>query len=141
MAEEPNLEVERHAVEQAMQIYAATVHNGPPKAIAARFTTEGELQLPDLAPLHGRKAILDFLTPLAETSEISSVKMRTDLIDVHGPSAAQWGTYEQDAGERGKAPAHFHGRYSALWRLEADGTWRLERLMMQPLASVQSAAQ
>jgi ketosteroid isomerase-like protein len=136
-AEEQNPEAARRAVEQAMQAYAAAVHNGPPRAVAARFTAEGELQLPDLAALHGRKAIMDFLTPLSETSEISSVKMRTELLDVRGTSASQWGFYDQDAGERGKPPAHFHGRYAALWRLEADGVWRLERLMMQPLATVQ----
>jgi ketosteroid isomerase-like protein len=116
-----------------MQAYASALHDGTPKTVASRYTNEGELQLPDLAPLHGRKAIMDFLTPLESTSQISSVKMHTDWLEVHGPIAAQAGTYDQDAGERGKPPEHFHGRYLATWRLEADGVWRLSRLMMQPL--------
>lgn len=131
--EEPSPESSKRAVEQAMQAYANALRDGTPKSVVARFTAEGELQLPDLAPLHGRKAILDFLTPLESTSQIASVKMHTDWLEAHGPIAVQSGTYDQDAGERGKPPEHFHGRFLAAWRLEADGAWRLSRLMMQPL--------
>ena len=133
LPEEPSPEAAKRAVEQAMQAYAATLQEGTLKAVAAHYTMDGELELPDLATLKGRKAIQDFLTPLESTSQITAVKMRTDKIDVHGPLAAQSGTYDQDAGERGKPTEHFHGRYLAVWRLEADGIWRLSYLMMQPL--------
>lgn len=123
----------RQAIENAMHEYANALHNGSPESIAACYTTEGELLLPGLAPLHGREAIINFLKPLADLTEVESVDVTTELIEVHGNSATQWGTYQQVAGEKGKPKQTYRGRYAALWQLDGLKHWRFVRLMMQPM--------
>lgn len=132
-AEKPASAAERHAVEQAMRDYAKTLRVGTPDEVAACFAADGELLLPGLDPLHGREAIRAFLAPLAAATEVESVDIESQLVDVHGRSASQWGKYHQVAGEKGKAKQQFRGRFAALWHREANGHWRLVRLMMQPL--------
>ena len=120
------------AVEQAMRSYAASLKDGTPEQIAAFYTKDGELLLPGLADLKGPEAIRAFLAPMASAVEVESVAVTTDLVEVHGDSADLWGTYRQVAGEKGKPKQTYGGRYAALWHHEADGQWRLARLMMQP---------
>ena len=84
--------------------------------------------------MRGREAIRAFLTPLVAAVEVESVQVKTSLLEVHGASASQWGTYVQVAGEKGKAKQRYTGRYAALWHRERAG-WRLARLMMQPATS------
>ena len=120
------------AVEQAMRGYAATLKDGTPEAVAACYTKDGELLLPGLAELKGPEAIRAFLAPMASAGEVESVAVTTDFVEVHGDSADLWGTYRQVAGEKGKPKQTYAGRYAALWHHEADGKWRLARLMMQP---------
>src|SRR5262245_48559770 len=131
----PASSAERRAVEQAMRDYAKTLRIGTAEEVAAWYTTDGELLLPGLESLHGREAIRSFLAPLAAATEVESVDVETQLLEVHGKSASQWGSYHQVAGEKGKPKQQFRGRYSALWHQEANGRWRLLRLMMQPLPS------
>jgi uncharacterized protein (TIGR02246 family) len=120
------------AVERAMQGYAAALRDGTPDRVASWYAADGELLLPGLAALHGRDAIRAFLAPLASATEVASVEITTDLLEVRGATADQWGTYVQVAGERGKAKQTYRGRFAAIWHREADGRWRLKRLMMQP---------
>lgn len=132
-SEKPASAAERHAVEQAMRDYAKTLRAGTPNEVAACYTAEGELLLPGMEPLHGREAIRAFLAPLAAATEVESVDIESQLVEVHGKSASQWGKYHQVASEKGKAKQQFRGRFASLWHREADGRWRLVRLMMQPL--------
>ena len=124
---------DRKAVEAAMQSYASALRSAPAATIAGYYAPDGELLLPGMAPLHGPAAIRAFLAPMIVGVEVESVGITTELLDVHGGTADQWGTYRQTAGERGKPKQHLRGRYAALWRHEKDGHWRLVRLMMQPL--------
>lgn len=120
------------AVEQSMRGYAAALKDGPPEAVAAWYTKDGELLLPGLPTMKGPEAIRAFLAPMASAVEVESVAVTTDFVEVHGDSADLWGTYRQVAGEKGKPKQAYGGRYAALWHHEADGKWRLARLMMQP---------
>ena len=128
-------DVTSDAVEEAMRAYAKTLQSGSPKEVAAWYTADGELLLPGVPALHGREAIRAFLGPLVSVTEVESLATKTDLLEVSGSTATQWGTYRQVAGEKGKPKATYEGRYSALWHREAGGQWRLARLMMQPMPS------
>jgi len=118
--------------------YTAAVKAGPVDAIVACYTEDADLLQPGMAPLHGRQAIHDFLAPLATQFAVESAEMASDSLQVFGDSAFQWGTYRQAAGPVGAKPGHYEGRFAAQWQRDVDGTWRMRRLMVQP---VQSQAQ
>ena len=112
--------------------YAADLQSAPAAKVAAHFAPDGALLLPGIASLRGPATIRKFLDPMAASITVQSVTVATELLEVHGGTADQWGTYKQTAGETGKAMQHLQGRYGAFWRHERDGHWRLVRLMMQP---------
>ncbi|MEA2693240.1 MAG: hypothetical protein QOJ16_2627 [Acidobacteriota bacterium] len=122
----------RREVEAAMQRYTMLLRTGPPDALAALFTADGELLEPGMAALHGREAIRAFLAPLFGAVDVQEAKTATDAIEVYGNAAYQWGTYRQRVAEKGKPANEYHGRYIASWRHEADSKWRLAKMIVQP---------
>ena len=130
---------DRQAVEAAMQSYAAALRAAPAATVAGFYAADGSLLLPGMAPLRGPSAIQAFLAPLTAGIEVQAVEVSTEMLQVHGATADQWGTYRQTAGERGQPMQHLRGRYAALWRHEREGRWRLVRMMMQPLPAEAAA--
>jgi uncharacterized protein (TIGR02246 family) len=120
------------AVVAAMDHYAALVRAVNSDSVAAMFTQDAQLLEPGMAPLRGREAIRAFLAPFDGKVTVDTVENRTDLVEVYGDTAYLWGRYRQVARTGDQPPGEFDGRYVARWRLEADGRWRLARLLMQP---------
>ena len=96
------------------------------------YTENGELEIPGVGTLKGRKAIRDFLGPLASAVSVSATEMRSDSIAVTGNVARSTGHYRQVAGPKGGPPAEYRGAFHATWAREADGQWRISRLVMEP---------
>lgn len=127
----------RREVEAAMQQYTTLLRTGPPEAVAALFTADGELLEPGMDALKGPQAIRSFLEPLVAAFEVQAASAETETIEVFGRTAYQWGTYTQRVMTKNKAavaphPADYRGRYVASWHREADGRWRLARMLVQP---------
>jgi uncharacterized protein (TIGR02246 family) len=122
----------RREVEAAMQQYTALLKTGPPEALAALFTADGELLEPGLAPLHGPEAIRNFLAPVFTAVDVQEAATTSDEVDFHGDAAYQWGTYRQKVAEKGKPAKEYQGRYVAAWRRGTDGRWKLAKMLVQP---------
>jgi uncharacterized protein (TIGR02246 family) len=123
---------ERARIEAATQHYAAVLRGAPVDSVVAVYAEDGELVLPGVATLHGRKTIRDFLAPLAANVTVSSVEMHVDSIAVSGNSAVERGRYRQVAGPTGGAAQEFRGAFDATWTRGPDAQWRLARLVMRP---------
>ena len=126
---------ERARVEAATQRYAALIRGAPVDSVLTAYTENGELEIPGVGALKGRKAIRDFLTPLAAAVSVSATEMQSDSIAVSGNVAQSSGRYRQVAGPKGGPPAEYRGAFHATWAREADGQWRISRLVMQPMKS------
>ena len=88
-------------VEAATQHYAALVRGAPVDSVLTAYTENGELEIPGVGTLKGRKAIRDFLAPLAAAVSVSATEMRSDSIAVTGHTARSHGRYRQVAGPKG----------------------------------------
>jgi uncharacterized protein (TIGR02246 family) len=133
----------RREVEAAMQQYTTLLRTGPPDAVAALFTADGELLEPGMDALKGPAAIRAFLEPLVAAYEVQAASSETEAVEVFGKTAYQWGTYKQTVATKSKAavaphPVDYRGRYVASWRREPDGHWRLARMLVQPFPPVAS---
>jgi uncharacterized protein (TIGR02246 family) len=126
---------ERAAIERATQHYASLLRGAPVDSVIAAYTEDGELVIPGLGTLRGRKAIHDFLAPLAVAVTVSSAEMVVDSVSVNGAVAEARGRYHQVAGPTGATPQEFRGGFDAIWARGTDGRWRISRLTMQPTAS------
>ena len=126
---------ERARVEAATQRYATLIRGAPVDSVLAAYTENGELEIPGVGTLKGRKAIRDFLAPLTAVVSVSSTEMRSDSIAVSGNVARSTGHYRQVAGPKGGPTAEYRGAFHATWAREADGQWRISRLVMEPMKS------
>jgi uncharacterized protein (TIGR02246 family) len=126
---------ERARVEAATQRYAALIRGAPVDSVLTAYTENGELEIPGVGALKGRKAIRDFLAPLAAAVSVSATEMQSDSVAVSGNVAQSSGRYRQVAGPKGGPPAEYRGAFHATWAREADGQWRISRLVMQPMKS------
>ena len=125
---------DRAAIEQATQHYAALLRGAPIDSVIAAYTEAGELIIPGIGTLKGRKAIHDFLAPFASAVTVSSAEMEVDSVSITGAVAETRGHYRQVAGPAGGVAQEFRGGFDALWARGSDGRWRIARLTMQPNA-------
>ncbi len=124
-----------------MRAYDSILVYGPPDSTAALYTVDGILFIPGMQPLQGRQSILDFLSPIWASSTVLTAKTTVDTIQVFGGHALSWGTYEEIAGPRGQAPSLYRGRVVMEWAREADGRWRIARVLTQPTPPPAPAAE
>lgn len=131
-ADDPTTEDQRREIRKALLDYAEKLKSPDVEAVVASFSWDGELMEPDLPTLSGKKAILDFLTPLAAENTVASAALDALSIRVFGKIAYVFGTYLEEAGPKGGATKVYSGRFAAeLWR-DDEGQWYFRRLMMQP---------
>ena len=126
---------ERARVEAATQRYAALIRGAPVDSVLTAYTENGELEIPGVGTLKGRNAIRDFLVPLTAAVSVSATEMRSDSVAVTGNVARSTGHYRQVAGPKGGPTAEYRGAFHATWAREADGQWRISRLIMEPMKS------
>jgi len=119
-------------VRAAVRAYDSILVYGPPDSTAALYTADGILFIPGMQPLQGRQAILDFLSPIWSSSTVLTAKTTVDTVQVFDGHALSWGTYEEIAGPKGQAPSLYQGRVVIEWNREADGRWRIARILTQP---------
>jgi len=122
-------------VEAATQHYATLIRGAPVDSVVAAYAENGELEIPGVGTLKGRKAIRDFLAPITATVPVSATEMRTDSVSVSGDVARTRGHYRQVAGPKGGPASEYRGAFQATWSREADGQWRISRLVMEPTKS------
>ena len=125
---------DRAAVERATQHYASLLRGAPIDSVIDAYTENGELIIPGVGSLTGRKAIHDFLAPLASAVTVASAEMSVDSISINGAVAEARGRYRQVAGPAGATPQEYRGGFDALWARGTDGRWRISRLTMMPNA-------
>jgi uncharacterized protein (TIGR02246 family) len=121
----------RHDVESALQEYSRLLKAADAAALAAFYTTDGELLDPGMDALKGPEAIRRFLASFGEV-RIESASMTPDVTEVYGDQAFQWGTYAQRVVVPGKPAADYSGRFVAQWSHGTDGRWLIRRLLTQP---------
>jgi uncharacterized protein (TIGR02246 family) len=119
-------------IRSAVRAYDSILVNGPPDSTAAMYTADGILFIAGMAPLQGRRAILEFLAPVWAGSTVLTAKTTVDTVEVLDGRALLWGSYEEIAGPKGQAPSLYRGRVVMEWTREGDGRWRIARVLAQP---------
>ncbi len=118
----------RAQIDAATAHYARVLLSGSADYVAAAYTADGELLVPDREPVRGRDAIRAFLARFAGEITVTSSELHTDSLTTAGGSAESAGTYRQVAGPANADTTQlgeYVGRFHARWRRESDGRWLL----------------
>lgn len=109
------------------EAWIAAVNAGDADRYATLVTEDVVWIPPSGEPLHGREAFRAWLAPF-----VDSFSYELDLTPSASHEAGRWawetGAFRSRMQPRKGGDPHEHGgRYFVLWRLDEDGTWRIER--------------
>ena len=77
----------------------------------------------------GREAIRKHLAGIFATSKVTDADIKPGQTDVCGDRVYQFGTYSRTLESTGKPTNFSTGRFFCIWDRQADGSWKLSRLM------------
>lgn len=104
-----------------------------PEAAAALFTTDAVLGESGMADVVGREAIAEFLARGDQLRAVTFHAVHRDDLIVIGDRAIEFAWFEETKLPHGGVPIQERGRIATDWRREADGAWRIARLVISDL--------
>jgi uncharacterized protein (TIGR02246 family) len=122
----------RAGVRKSLEAYRTALLAGDPKGMAALTTDDVvvvEFGQPDI---RGRAGVEAFATNVFKKLKIVQMELVTDELTVRDSVASELGREIETVQEAGKAPVHQVGVYLINWKREADGVWRIQRVMEHP---------
>ncbi len=116
----------RAAITAANAEYAQALLRGDAKAMAAIFTEDGEI-IPsnERGFVSGRDAIEAYQARRLEGRRYLEVELTTVDVGISGDVAWETGVTRATIQQPQGAPVAVTGRYLAVWKRGADGTWRI----------------
>jgi ketosteroid isomerase-like protein len=102
-------------------------------AAAECFAVDAVLGESGLADVRGREAIRRFLADADQRRAVTHHRMWRDDLLVAGDRAVEACRFDETKQRPGADPEHERGRAVIFWRRDADGAWRIERLVVSDL--------
>ncbi len=116
----------RAAIAAANAEFAQALLRGDAKAMAATFTEDGEIvPTNERGFVEGREAIEAYQAKRLEGRRYLEVEITTVHLGTSGDLAWETGVTRATIQQAQGAPVAVTGRYLAVWKRGADGTWRI----------------
>ena len=95
---------------------------------AAAYTDDAIVMPPNEPPTEGKQAIEKSLAELISKLQLSNLQLSISEVDVQGNTAIVRGTYSSNFMVPGMdVPMEDRGKTLAVWKKQADGSWKLHR--------------
>ncbi len=117
-------EAEQAAIRQAEASFVKLVNARDWKGAVAAYAEDSIVLLPNQAAAQGKAAIQAWLEALPPLSDF---QLHGVEIEGRGDLAYCRGTYSMRVAPAGAAPIEDRGKYIAIWRKQADGSWKVLR--------------
>ena len=117
-------EADRAAIRQGCENYAKLVNAKDFKGAAALYAEDAIVLPPNQAAIQGRAAIQ---ADLEASPPLSNFQLQSLEMEGRGDLAYDRGTYSMTVTPPGAAPIEDRGKYVAIWRKQADGSWKCLR--------------
>ena len=123
---QPLTAADRAAIEATTQAWVAAAKAGDWNALGAVYTEDSILLPPNGPAISGRPAIIQFFSSFPPITAMTLTNL-----EVEGSNGIAYarGTYQMTIGIPGQAPMEDTGKYLAIHREQADGSWPLYRDM------------
>ena len=121
------LDSARTGIEEGNRLLIAAVQVGNGDRVATVFTDDATiLPFRQAGLIVGRAAIAEYWGKRLATSRMLEFELRTLSVDASGNLAYEIGTNRIRSQTGSFEPVTVTGRYLAVWRRGADGTWRIQ---------------
>ncbi len=119
-------ESDRTAIRQGLENYVKVANANDWKGLAAFYADDATRLPPNQAAVQGRAAIQ---ASLEAFPPFSNFQVQVLEIEGRGDLAYARGTYSLTVTPAGAAPIEDRGKYIEIWRKQADGAWKILRLI------------
>ena len=116
----------RDSMEATIRTLVQSLNGGDAAGVAAHYSDDAALLPPDAARIDGREGIQGAWQRLID-ADIRDVAMTTQEVDVFGNVANEVGTITATAPGKNGGRVQLAGKYVAVWKRGAEGTWQLHR--------------
>ena len=117
----------RQAIEQANASFTQAVKQGDTVGMVANYADDAVMMMEGTPAWHGRSEIAKQIIAAFKPMKGADVKLTTSQVDIGGDYAIETGTYETTVSPPGGKPATEKGKYVAVWKKQADGSWKIYR--------------
>jgi len=104
-----------------------------PDLAAAQFTDDAVFGESGMEDVVGRAAIRDFFVTANQVRTITYHRHHRQEILILEGRAIELSRFDETKVKPGQAPIQERGRVVSYWRLEADGAWRIARMVVSDL--------
>lgn len=134
-------ELAREEISAALDDYRDALLRGDAAAIAATFTDDGQLYMPDTPDIVGSDAIRTALGEIFTSYTATDLLLEREQIDIADDVAFEIGRYEESLrAAADSATLELRGRYAIRWRRGPDERWRIERMLTNYYPPADTAA-
>ena len=119
-------EADRTAIRQADETDMKMTNAKDWKGDLALYSEDAILLPPNQAAVQGKAAIQAWDEAFPPFSNFQEQSLE---IEGQGDLAYDRGTYSMTVTPAGAAPIEDHGKYLTIWRKQADGSWKISRVM------------
>jgi uncharacterized protein (TIGR02246 family) len=117
----------RRAIDEANARFVAAMKRGDTTAMAANYSDDAVIMMPNEAAWHGRDAVRKGFGRFLSQMPVKDMKANTEDVMVSGDLAVETGSYEMTAQPKGGKEVTDKGKYITVWKRQPDGSWRIVR--------------
>jgi len=122
--EEMDVAQVRQTIEEGNLKFGEAIRQGDAAAIAAAYTEDATLLPPNSDMIQGMAGIMEFWNAAIQMGVTDAALTTVDVMGADG-LAYEIGKYAMTIQPEGQEPVEDMGKYVVVWKLQADGSWKL----------------
>ncbi|MFB0517971.1 MAG: SgcJ/EcaC family oxidoreductase [Acidobacteriota bacterium] len=122
--EEMDIAQVRQAIEEANLKFGEAMRQGDAAALAALYTEDTVLLPPNSEMIRGKQGVEEFWQAAIQMGVQDAILTTVDVMGA-GELAYGIGKYTLTIQPEGQEPVEDMGKYVEVWKLQADGSWKL----------------
>lgn len=115
----------RKTIEEASASSAQAIMSGDVEKSIVNYADNATSMPPNSAALKGKEAIKAWTAEMSKMGKMTAVKFGTVDVDASGNLAYEVGTYDMTMEMSGMGEMKDKGKYMAIWKKQADGSWKV----------------
>jgi uncharacterized protein (TIGR02246 family) len=116
--------VQQATIQDTNREFMEAVKRGDPASLAALYTEDAKVLVPNVEAISGRQGIQALFKSLMEMG-VREVTLETVDVEYLGDVAYEVGAYTLKIEPEGGQAATDKGKYVVIWKRQADGRWKL----------------
>lgn len=124
------VDVAREDMSVVLDAYRDALLRADAAGVAAAFTPDGQLQMPDAPDVVGTGQIRDAMAEVFTSLTPTDLLLEREQVDVADGVAYELGRFEETIRTAADSVLELRGRYAIRWRRGPEAQWRIERMLI-----------